>query len=128
MSEPPAPPYCSATSMPISPIPKYCDTSAGSILPARSIAPTRGFTSSAAKLATASRNASSSSDNIVSGGRALAVSMDMMGRVVEEAGQRELVPGSAAVMSLTGRQRQASPQAVVDRDECQQCEASSALS
>src|SRR5215210_2800189 len=65
-SVPPAPPYCSGTSMPMSPSSKYLGRSAGSILPAFSISATRGRTSSWANEATASRNMSSSSERSVS--------------------------------------------------------------
>jgi hypothetical protein len=70
MSEPPAPPYRSSTSIPMSPRSKYLGTSSGSNFPARSIVFTRGATSSAANAATASRNMISSSVSVVSGGRA----------------------------------------------------------
>src|SRR6266550_3373495 len=63
---PPAPPYCSGTSIPIRPSSKYLGISAGSIFPAFSITITRGRTSSAANAATTSRNISSSSESSVS--------------------------------------------------------------
>src|SRR5215210_1644632 len=65
-SEPPAPPYSSGTSIPMSPRSKYLGSSTGSILPAFSISATRGRTSSSAHAATASRNMISSSERSVS--------------------------------------------------------------
>src|SRR5258705_9634748 len=64
-SVPPAPPYCSGTSIPISPRSKYLGRRVGSILPAFSISATRGRTSSSANAATASRNMTSSSERSV---------------------------------------------------------------
>src|ERR1700755_272509 len=63
---PPAPPYCSGTSIPIKPSSKYLGSKAGSIFPAFSISITRGRTSSSANAATASRNIVSSSERRVS--------------------------------------------------------------
>jgi len=73
---PPAPPYCSGTSIPMRPSSKYFGKSSGSIFDARSIACTRGRTSSFAKPATASRNICSSSERIVSGGCAVVAVID----------------------------------------------------
>src|SRR5947207_253039 len=69
---PPAPPYCSGTSMPINPSSKYLGSKAGSMRPAFSISITRGRTCSSANAATASRNMISSSERSVSAAAATA--------------------------------------------------------
>ena len=84
MSDPPAPPYCSGTSMPINPSEKYCGMSAGSRRPARSIARTRGRTSSSANSDTAARNMTSSSESVVNAGLGAAVSVGMVRKVMGE--------------------------------------------
>src|SRR5438874_1473592 len=64
---PPAPPWHSGMSIPMSPSSKHLASRAGSTVEARSIAATRGRTSRSAKSRTVPRNSSSSSDSLVRG-------------------------------------------------------------
>src|SRR5579863_185594 len=84
MSDPPAPPKSSGTSIPMRPSANNCGMSAGSSRPARSIAWTRGRTSSSANSVTAERNMTSSSvSDVNAAGRSGAVSVAMDWKLIE---------------------------------------------